>query len=103
MPRVCQRPSRVTCGQLLFSSPCVRRTGLLPSLSMRQICQAPERFEWKQPPYEYVHNLLPFDVIAGTAKLREQIVAQTPLDEIASGWRADEDAFRKLREKYLLY
>jgi uncharacterized protein YbbC (DUF1343 family) len=63
----------------------------------------PERFEWKQPPYEYVHDRLPFDVIAGTARLREQIVAQTPLDEIAAGWRADEGAFRRLREKYLLY
>ena len=63
----------------------------------------PERFAWKQPPYEYVHDTLPFDVIAGTARLREQIVAQTPLAEIAAGWRADEAAFRVLREPYLLY
>ncbi len=65
--------------------------------------QAPDRFEWKQPPYEYVHDRLPFDVIAGTTKIREQIVAATPLAEIAAGWSADEDAFRALRSRYLLY
>jgi uncharacterized protein YbbC (DUF1343 family) len=65
--------------------------------------QSPDEFAWKQPPYEYVHDKLPFDVIAGTARLREQIVAGAPLDEIAAGWRADEDAFRRLREPFLLY
>ncbi len=60
-------------------------------------------FAWKQPPYEYVHDKLPFDVIAGTATLREQIVAGTPLAEISAGWRADEAAFKGRREKYLLY
>jgi uncharacterized protein YbbC (DUF1343 family) len=63
----------------------------------------PARFEWKQPPYEYVFDKLPFDVIAGTARIREQIAAGTPLGEIAAGWREDEAAFARLREKYLLY
>jgi len=65
--------------------------------------QDPARFAWKQPPYEYVYETLPFDVIAGTATLREQIVASTPLDDIAAGWAHDEAAFRTLREPYLLY
>ena len=63
----------------------------------------PDHFEWKQPPYEYVFDKLPFDVIAGTARIREQIADQTPLDEIAAGWREDEAAFAHLREPYLLY
>jgi uncharacterized protein YbbC (DUF1343 family) len=63
----------------------------------------PDRFEWKQPPYEYVYETLPFDVIAGTGRLREQIVAGTPLAEIAAGWAGDEAAFRTLRERFLLY
>jgi uncharacterized protein YbbC (DUF1343 family) len=65
--------------------------------------QAPERFEWKQPPYEYVHDTLPFDVIAGSARLRERIVAGTPLAEIAAGWRDTIAAFERLRRPYLLY
>ena len=63
----------------------------------------PERFEWKQPPYEYVHDLLPFDVIAGTAKVREQIAAQTPLSEIEASWVEGLASFEALRSEYLLY
>jgi uncharacterized protein YbbC (DUF1343 family) len=65
--------------------------------------QAPARFDWKQPPYEYVHDRLPFDVIAGTERVRRQIVDGTPLAEIADGWRDGIDAFERLRQPYLLY
>ncbi len=65
--------------------------------------QSPDQFEWKQPPYEYVHDRLPFDVIAGTATLREQIVSGTPLQQIAAGWRSDIEAFSTVRAPYLLY
>jgi uncharacterized protein YbbC (DUF1343 family) len=30
----------------------------------------PEQFKWKVPPYEYVYDRNPFDVISGTDKLR---------------------------------
>lgn len=63
----------------------------------------PDGFAWKQPPYEYVHDVLPFDVIAGTAKVREQIVAQTPLSEIEASWVEGLREFETLRSPYLLY
>ena len=63
----------------------------------------PDRFEWKQPPYEYVHDRLPFDVIAGTARLREDIVAGTPLEEIEGGWREGIEAFVERRRAALIY
>ncbi len=63
----------------------------------------PGAFEWKQPPYEYVHDVLPFDVIAGTATVREQIVSQMPLAEIEASWTEGLAAFERLRSKYLLY
>ena len=31
----------------------------------------PNEFRWKTPPYEYVFDKNPFDVISGTAKIRE--------------------------------
>lgn len=65
--------------------------------------QAPDAFEWKQPPYEYVHDTLPFDVIAGTKTLREQIVSGTPLVDIEAGWRDGIDRFAELRRPFLLY
>ncbi len=62
-----------------------------------------DAFRWKQPPYEYVVDRNPFDVIAGTSALREAIEAGTSLEEIAGSWRADEEAFRGQRRRFLLY
>lgn len=63
----------------------------------------PDQFGWKQPPYEYVEDKLPFDVINGTASIRHQIEADIPLDEIEEGWREPLKAFDQLRSGYLLY
>ena len=35
----------------------------------------PSGFRWRDPPYEYEHEKLPFDILAGSAELREQIEA----------------------------
>ncbi len=58
---------------------------------------------WKPPPYEYEATRLPFDVIAGTTALRQQIIAGTPLREIEASWQPALDAFRELRRGYLRY
>jgi uncharacterized protein YbbC (DUF1343 family) len=63
----------------------------------------PDAFQWQSPPYEYVHDRLPFDVIAGTAALRGQIEAGASVQEIADSWTHDEQAFLELRAPYLLY
>lgn len=62
-----------------------------------------EDFKWKQPPYEYVYDRNPFDVIAGTDKLRSMIETQATLDEIVLSWDAGLSDFTKARERYLLY
>ncbi|MGH9971791.1 MAG: exo-beta-N-acetylmuramidase NamZ domain-containing protein [Pyrinomonadaceae bacterium] len=63
----------------------------------------PQSFRWKDPPYEYVYDRSPFDVIAGTEKLREAIEQGTPLDAIQASWQAPLEEFRKVRQQYLLY
>ena len=63
----------------------------------------PSKYAWRQPPYEYEHDKMPIDILAGSSKLRGQIEAGVPAAEIASGWAEDEAKFRKVREKYLLY
>jgi len=60
-------------------------------------------FKWKQPPYEYVFDKNPFDVIAGTSAIREAIESGRSLDDMEKAWRASLEAFRKTREKFLLY
>ena len=63
----------------------------------------PNDFAWRQPPYEYVCDKLPFDVINGSSRLREQIEAGSPLTEIEKGWQVDLNEFAKQREPFLLY
>jgi uncharacterized protein YbbC (DUF1343 family) len=63
----------------------------------------PVRFEWRRPPYEYEHEKMPIDILAGSDALRQQIERGVPIEEIAASWRDDEERFRRLREPYLLY
>jgi uncharacterized protein YbbC (DUF1343 family) len=63
----------------------------------------PAKYAWRQPPYEYEHDKMPFDILAGSDDLRRQIEAEMPLAEIAESWRDDERAFEKQRKAYLLY
>jgi uncharacterized protein YbbC (DUF1343 family) len=63
----------------------------------------PSKFAWRQPPYEYEHDKMPIDILAGSDTLRTQIEADVPAAEIAASWKADEDAFRTVRERFLMY
>jgi uncharacterized protein YbbC (DUF1343 family) len=65
--------------------------------------QDPSRFAWRQPPYEYEHDKLPIDILAGSDLLRTRIERGTPLADIAAGWRDDEQRFDAQRKPYLLY
>jgi uncharacterized protein YbbC (DUF1343 family) len=63
----------------------------------------PNDFRWKEPPYEYEYERNPFDVIAGTTKLREQIENGDSLDSIVDSWQPGLDEFAKLRNSVLVY
>jgi uncharacterized protein YbbC (DUF1343 family) len=60
-------------------------------------------FKWKLPPYEYEYEKNPFDVISGTAALREAFERGDALRTIESNWQPALSDFLKLREGYLLY
>ena len=64
---------------------------------------APGRFQWRPPPYEYEHDKMPIDILAGSPALRHEIERQAPLDDIAGSWSEGEAAFAKIRAPYLLY
>lgn len=44
-----------------------------------------------------------FDKLAGTDKLRKQIIAGTNEEDIRKSWKGDIDKFKKIRKKYILY
>ena len=76
-------------------------TGLTMVKVARDLC--PDKFRWKEPPYEYVFDRNPFDVIAGTTKVREAFEQGTPIAELQESWQPELDEFKKLREEFLMY
>ncbi len=101
-----QKHARTPCGGCQIHvldrrsfRPCAVAAALLLELRRAN----PERFAWRQPPYEYEHEKLPFDILAGSSVLREQIEAQVPLEEITTGWAREQEEFRKVRQSFLLY
>ena len=76
-------------------------SGIALIKAIHDLC--PEGFAWQNPPYEYVYDRLPFDVIAGGTVLREQIEAGVDLATIAASWQSDEELFRQQRKPFLLY
>ena len=64
---------------------------------------APDAFAWRDPPYEYEHDKMPIDILAGSPTLRQQIEEQAPLDDIVASWRLGVAEFAELRKPYLLY
>jgi uncharacterized protein YbbC (DUF1343 family) len=63
----------------------------------------PDRFRWRDPPYEYEHTLLPIDILAGSSALRRQIEAGVSAREIAQSWEPATAGFLELRKQFLLY
>jgi uncharacterized protein YbbC (DUF1343 family) len=63
----------------------------------------PQRFAWREPPYEYEEKKRPFDILAGSPILREQIEAGVAAEEIARSWEAEVAQFVKVRQEFLMY
>jgi uncharacterized protein YbbC (DUF1343 family) len=65
--------------------------------------QADPEFAWRQPPYEYEHEKMPFDILAGSSELREQIEAGVAPEKIAGSWEPAVAEFARLRANFLMY
>lgn len=63
----------------------------------------PEVKLWRQPPYEYEFEKLPFDILAGSDRLRMDIENTKSLKEMEELWNREVSAFEKVRSRYLLY
>jgi uncharacterized protein YbbC (DUF1343 family) len=101
-----QKHARAPCGgcQIHVTDRRAFRPVAVGAALLREFhASAPTQFAWRQPPYEYEHDKLPIDILAGSPALREQIESQAPLADIVASWNGGEDAFRSLREQFLLY
>jgi len=101
-----QKHARTTCGGCQIHV--TNRHAFAPvkaGVALMRECYAlaPDRFQWRPPPYEYVQDKMPIDILAGSSTLRAQIENQVPLEEIAQSWRAGEAEFAAAVSPYLLY
>jgi uncharacterized protein YbbC (DUF1343 family) len=101
-----QKHARTTCGGCQIHV--LDRNTFCPVLTGAALVGMFRRFDlkadlWRQPPYEYERDLMPFDILSGSTTLRDQIESGDPPSTIAATWEHDEDAFRELRAPYLLY
>ena len=53
----------------------------------------PDDFRWKQPPYEYEHEKLPIDILAGGSELREAVEAGADPVPLTARWREEARAW----------
>ena len=60
-------------------------------------------FEWRQPPYEYVTDKLPIDVLTGDPAVREAIESGADLARLAASWKNELRTFWKEARPHLLY
>lgn len=101
-----QKHAETTCGGVQIHV--IDRRSFLPVITGVAIVKAiyelyPEDFRWKDPPYEYVFDKNPFDIVAGSALLRRQIEQHASLEHIRESWLAPLDEFQRQRETYLIY
>ncbi|HZI95443.1 MAG TPA: DUF1343 domain-containing protein [Patescibacteria group bacterium] len=60
-------------------------------------------FSWKQPPYEYVTDRLPIDVLTGDPAVRAAIESGADLRALAASWRPEIRSFQKQAREHMLY
>jgi uncharacterized protein YbbC (DUF1343 family) len=63
----------------------------------------PERFAWREPPYEYEREKAPIDILAGSSRLRLALEGGARAEDIAREWSEPVASFAARREPYLLY
>ncbi len=77
------------------------RTGLAAVVHAR--AQDPGRFAWRREPYEFVRDVLAFDLLCGSSREREAIEAGATVSEIGRGFLQEERSFARRRAPYLRY
>jgi uncharacterized protein YbbC (DUF1343 family) len=60
-------------------------------------------FCWSGPPYEYVYDKLPVDVILGDARVRTDLESGRSVFDMEQEWLPGVNEFIKLRSRFLLY
>jgi uncharacterized protein YbbC (DUF1343 family) len=63
----------------------------------------PDALRFKQPPYEYEYNLVPFDILSGDSGMRETLISRSSLSAEKERWADETEVFRKEFRQIALY
>ncbi|MEZ5287478.1 MAG: DUF1343 domain-containing protein [Vicinamibacterales bacterium] len=101
-----QKHARVACGGCQMHV--IDRRAFEPVLAGVAVIAAlraedPSAYAWRQPPYEYEHEKMPIDILAGSPALREAIDGGAAARDIAQAWPASHRDFLEARASVLLY
>ncbi|MEO0270496.1 MAG: DUF1343 domain-containing protein [candidate division WOR-3 bacterium] len=77
------------------------KMGLLIIKSIMELY--PEKFEFKNPPYEFEKEKKPFDILVGNSYVREMLQKGDEIEKIEKKWKKDLKEFDEKRRKYFLY
>jgi uncharacterized protein YbbC (DUF1343 family) len=62
-----------------------------------------DKFQWREPPYEYEYDKAPIDILYGSSRLREGLERGVRAAELTGEWERACRSFGALRQKFLLY
>jgi uncharacterized protein YbbC (DUF1343 family) len=70
-----------------------------------QVCRelGGTKFGWRPDAYEFVEDVPAFDLLCGTAQVRERMEQGKPLEALLEGFEAEARSFDPVRERYALY
>jgi uncharacterized protein YbbC (DUF1343 family) len=63
----------------------------------------PDKFSWRQPPYEYETVRLPIDLLTGDDAIRQGLENGLSAAELEKAWQVDLNGFMEARREFLLY
>ncbi|MBU8849656.1 MAG: DUF1343 domain-containing protein [Desulfobacterales bacterium] len=61
------------------------------------------KFDFKEPPYEYEFEKMPIDLILGSKKLRKKLTRLEDLTLLSDQWQKELESFKSISGKYHLY
>lgn len=62
-----------------------------------------DAFQWRQPPFEYIYDLLPIDILNGTDKIRKWIDSSGTINELDRITSSKLDGFLENRASIIIY
>ena len=63
----------------------------------------PDRFAWREPPYEYETERMPIDLLTGDAAIREGLDAGRPVADLEAAWQPGLDDYQTASREFWLY